>query len=381
MRKSQDHKSKSSLPNRDNFNADRGDAMFNALSLPILLAFFAAAAAAVWVAGIHLSDTTDVLSSRFGLGQALGGLIILSIATNLPEIAITVSAALGHHLGIAIGNILGGIAVQTVVLVVLDQFGVRQRHPLSYMAASLLLVLEGVLVVAVLTVAVMGNQLPASLIFAHVAPGGILILALWLVGIWLLGKARTDLPWQAKGDAPGGQESGDTTKSQQQKDAAHTTKSTARELIVFLVAAGVTLVAGVVLEESGNAIAGHIGMSGVLFGATFLAASTSIPEVSTGLASVKIGDYRLAFSDIFGGNAFLPVLFLVASLISGQAVLPQAHNTDIYLAGLGILLTTVYLYGLIFRPRRQVLNMGVDSVVVLALYVLGIVGLVAVAHG
>jgi len=147
------------------------------------------------------------------------------------------------------------------------------------------------------------------------------------------------------------------------------------------VAAGVTLVAGVVLEESGTAIAGHIGMTGVLFGATFLAASTSIPEVSTGLASVKLGDYQLAFSDIFGGNAFLPVLFLVASLLSGQAVLPRAQRTDIYLAGLGILLTTVYLYGLIFRPQRQVLNMGLDSVVVLVLYVLGIVGLVAVAHG
>jgi len=242
-------------------------------------------------------------------------------------------------------------------------------------------VLEGVLVVAVLTVAIMGNQLPASLIVARVAPGGLLILVLWLVGVWLLGKARTDLPWQAKGDAPGGQEPGDTGKARQKKDAAHKGKSTAREVAVFLIAAVVTLVAGVVLEESGNAIAGHIGMTGVLFGATFLAASTSIPEVSTGLASVKLGDYQLAFSDIFGGNAFLPVLFLLASLLSGQAVLPQAQRTDIYLAGLGILLTTVYLYGLIFRPRRQVLNMGLDSVVVLVLYVLGILGLVAVAHG
>ncbi len=355
--------------------------MFDTLSLPLLLALFVAAAAAVWVSGTQLSDTTDILSSRFGLGQALGGLIILSIATNLPEIAITVSAALSHNVGIAIGNILGGIAIQTVVLVILDQFGVRQKHPLSYMAASLLLVLEGVLVVAVLTVAIMGNQLPASLIVARVAPGGLLILVLWLVGIWLLGKARTDLPWQAKGDAPGGQEPGDAATAQHKKGDAHKGKSTAREVIVFLVAAGVTLVAGVVLEESGNAIAGHIGMTGVLFGATFLAASTSIPEVSTGLASVKLGDYRLAFSDIFGGNAFLPVLFLVASLLSGQAVLPRAQRTDIYLAGLGILLTTVYLYGLIFRPQRQVLNMGLDSVVVLVLYVLGILGLVAVAHG
>jgi len=355
--------------------------MFNALSLPLLLALFVAAAAAVWIAGTQLSNTTDILSSRFGLGQALGGLLILSIATNLPEIAITASAALNHNLGIAIGNILGGIALQTVVLVILDQFGVRQKNPLSYMAASLLLVLEGVLVIAVLTVVVMGNQFPASLIVARVTPDGLLILALWLVGVWLLGKARTDLPWQTKGDAPGGQEGGTTAKAQQAKDATHTGKSTAREVIVFLVAAVVTLVAGVVLEESGNAIAGHIGMSGVLFGATFLAASTSIPEVSTGLAAVKLGDYRLAFSDIFGGNAFLPVLFLLATLLSGQAVLPQAQRTDIYLAGLGILLTTVYLYGLIFRPRRQVLNMGLDSVVVLVLYALGIIGLVAVAQG
>jgi len=353
--------------------------MFDTLSLPLLLALFAAAAVIVWVAGIQLSDTTDVLSARFGLGQALGGLLLLAIATNLPEIAITVSAALGHNLGIAIGNILGGIAIQTVVLVILDQFGVRQKHPLSYMAASLSLVLEGVLVVAVLTVVVMGAQLPAAPIVARVEPASLLIAALWLVGVWLLGKARTDLPWQDKGDAPGGQEPGDTARAREKKDAADKGKSTTREVVVFLAAAAVTLVAGVVLEESGNAIAGHIGMTGVLFGATFLAASTSIPELSTGLDSVKLGDYQLAFSDIFGGNAFLPVLFLLASLLSGQAVLPQAQRTDIYLAGLGILLTTVYLYGLIFRPRRQVLNMGIDSVVVLVLYALGLVGLVAVA--
>jgi cation:H+ antiporter len=63
------------------------------------------------------------------------------------------------------------------------------------------------------------------------------------------------------------------------------------------------------------------------------------------------------------------------------AMLPRAHDTDIYLTGLGILLTAVYLYGLIFRPRRRVLGVGMDSLVVLILYLLGVAGLVAVALG
>ncbi|GAC1501773.1 MAG: hypothetical protein NVS2B15_24300 [Pseudarthrobacter sp.] len=106
------------------------------------------------------------------------------------------------------------------------------------------------------------------------------------------------------------------------------------------------------LERSGDAIAGHLGLSGVLFGATFLALATSLPEISTGLASVKEGDYKLAFSDIFGGNAFLPVLFLIAVLITGQPVLPQD------LTALAILLTLAYVLGLLFRPQKKRLGLG-----------------------
>lgn len=354
---------------------------FEPMTLLPVLGRFAAAAAAIWVAGVQLSNSTDVLSQRLGLGQALGGVILLAIATNLPEIAITVSAAAAGQVGVAVGNILGGIAIQTLVLVALDIFGMKEKVPLTYEAASLTLVIEGLLVVAVLIVAVMGTQLPGSLIYARVGPAALVIALLWVVGVWLVGRANKGLSWHdSAGDAPDTQpDPKGHAKAQTEQAATRKGHGTLRTALVFLGAALVTLVAGVLLERAGDAIAGKIGMSGVLFGATVLAAATSLPELSTGLTSTKAGDYQLAISDIFGGNAFLPVLFLVATLISGKAVLPQAQSTDIYLAGLGVLLTSVYLAGLIFRPKRLILGMGVDSLAVLILYAVGTAGLFAIA--
>jgi cation:H+ antiporter len=210
-----------------------------------------------------------------------------------------------------------------------------------------------------------------------VEPAALLIALCWLAGVWLVNRARRGLPWHdTTGTAPGGQE-----KPMGHSKAVVAEKmSLARAGAIFGAAAAVTLVAGIVLERSGERIANHVGVSGVLFGATILAAATALPEVSTGIASVKLGDFQLAVSDIFGGNAFLPVLFLVASVLSGSAVLPQAQPTDIYLTALGIVLTVVYGWGLITRPNRQVLRMGMDSLTVLVLYAAGIAGLIAVAN-
>jgi len=351
------------------------------LPLVVLLLIFIAAAAAIWVAGTQLSNQTDVLSTRLHLGSALGGLILLAVATNLPEIAIVVSAAAAKNVGVAVGNILGGIAIQTVVLVALDAFGVKRARPLTYRAASLVLVLEALLVVAVLAVVVAGSQLPNDLIAFRLTPAPVLILILWVAGLLLLRRAGHSLPWHESGEAPDNQEPPRGHSQQQaEHDATQRGVSTTRAALIFSAAALVTLVAGVFLERSGDAIAGHIGLSGVLFGATVLAAATSLPELSTGLTSVRAGDYQLAISDIFGGNAFLPVLFLVATLVSGEAVLPRAEATDIYLTAVAMVLTLTYATGLLFRPTRRVARMGIDSLVVLVLYAVGIAGLFAIAN-
>ncbi|WP_018612237.1 sodium:calcium antiporter [Segetibacter koreensis] len=346
------------------------------LPFPLLLAVFAAAGITIWFAGIQVSKTTDLLLKHFKLGEALGGMILLAIVTNLPEVAIVVSSALTNNIGIAVGNILGGIAIQTVVIAVLDFWGLGKKVALTNSVNSLVPVLEGILVIAVLSMAVMGHELPDSFIFLRISPADVFILAFWIIGIYLINKAKTDLPWTSKARSstlpPGKDEKSNGNRNGNQSNDK---KNIKKNIIIFLACAMVTLVAGFAAELSSDAIAKHIGMQGVIFGATILAAITSLPEISTGLAALKIQDYEMAISDILGGNAFLPVLFFVATLITGKAVLPKAQKTDVYLTALAMLLTTVYVCGIVFRSKKQIFKMGMDSFIVILLYVIGILGL------
>jgi cation:H+ antiporter len=156
--------------------------------------------------------------------------------------------------------------------------------------------------------------------------------------------------------------------------------STARVALVFGSACLITLAAGVALEVAGNTLADRAGINGVIFGATALAAATALPEVSSGIAAVRLGDNALALGDIFGGNAFQVCLFLLADLIAGSPVLPSAGRLNSWIASLGVALTAIYAAGVIFRPQRCFLRLGADSLLAIVVFGLGIAGLVALAY-
>jgi cation:H+ antiporter len=151
------------------------------LTSPLLVAVFVSSAALIWVAGVSLTRSTDALDLRLGLGEALGGLLLLAIATSLPELAITATAALRDNIELAIGNLIGGIAIQTVVLALLDAT-VRDDRPLSFLVGSLILVLEALMVIGVVVVVLLTTQLPASASIAGISPGSVAVALVWLGG-------------------------------------------------------------------------------------------------------------------------------------------------------------------------------------------------------
>lgn len=346
------------------------------LSSPLLVVVFAAGAVATWVAGTALSKTTDVLDRRFGLGEALGGVILLAVAGSLPELAITASAAAKHDYGLAAGNLIGGIAVQTMVLVLCDAAASRTQA-LTYLVGSLVPVLEGLLVIFVTAGVLMGSLLPESTRLGPISPASLAIAVAWVAGVYALNKARQAPRWEvhAPGSRPGRR---DARTPHPDERPTPITRSTARALTVFLVSAAVTLVAGVVLELSGSELAARAHVTGVIFGATVLAVASALPEISSGIAAVRLGDNELAVADIFGGNSFQVVLFLMADLIAGKPVLPRAGHQNSWLADLGIALTVVYCWGVIMRREKTTFRLGIDSLLAVGVFGLGIAGLVVV---
>ena len=76
-----------------------------------------------------------------------------------------------------------------------------------------------------------------------------------------------------------------------------------------------------------------MGLQGAIFGATVLAAATALPEISSGIAAVRLGDHQLAVGDILGGNSFQLTLFLLADLLAGTPVIVAARGSDVWLGG------------------------------------------------
>ena len=349
------------------------------LATPWLVIVFAAGVGATWVAGVGLAKTTDALDVRLGLGEELGGVILLAIAGSLPELAITVSAAAEGNLGLAAGNLIGGIAVQTMVLVICDIVAGRER-PLTFLVGALTPVLEAMLVVLVVSGVLMGALLePSTAIGGVVSPASIAIVAVWMVGVYVINRVRKGPRWSVvmPGSRPGRHH-----RREAHPEAPHpfAERSTPQVTMIFASACTVTLLAGVALELSGSSLASRAGINGVIFGATVLASATALPEISSGIAAVRLGDNALALGDIFGGNAFQVCLFLLADLVAGSPVLPTTGRLNSWLASLGVSLTAIYAIGVVGRPYRCLARLGPDSLLALVVFLLGVAGMFVLPH-
>ncbi len=147
---------------------------------------------------------------------------------------------------------------------------------------------------------------------------------------------------------------------------------------VLLTQAGLACAAilafGTMLVLSAEIIAVQTGLGASFIGVTLLAGATSLPELTTSITAVRIGAYTMAISNIFGSNLIMLVLVLPAdALYFAGPILKEPSLTVALSIGFGIAVTSIYLIGLIVRRKPTFGTFGLDSILVLIVFLCSLV--------
>jgi cation:H+ antiporter len=342
---------------------------FEDMGLAVNCALFAAAAIAVWFAGSRISHYADAISKKTGMGHALLGLILLAGVTSLPELGVTVTSAASGNAKLAVNNLFGSIAMQVAVLAVIDF--VIGRRALTAVVPEPALMLQGALNVLLISIAAAG-MVAGDVAFLGIGVWAWACLVGYVCSVWLLSQTEGRRPWLAAHQ--GRVDSRLRRKRQQASNEAKTSGRLSTVLLRTAAVAAVILAAGYVLSRSGEAIAEISGLGSSFVGFAVLATSTSLPEFSAALAAARLGLFTLAISDILGTNLInIGLLFVVDAVAPGEPVLGRVGSFALFGAVLSIALTAVFVAGLAERRDRTVWRMGIDSIVVLAMYAGGLV--------
>ena len=333
-------------------------ALFGSLPLWSLVALFAISAAAVWFGGSRLAGYVDAITDRTGLGQAFMGMLLLGGITSLPEVAAVTTSAAAGNAPLAVNNLLGTASINILLLAFADFiFG---REALTSVAARPVTLLQGVLSMLLATAVAMIATIGDVALFG-VGAGALLLAAGAVLALWLASNFEHRHVWEVVG---GGGEN---------DEPRHDPRSTGRLAAYIALCALLILAAGFLLSTTADRIATETGLAAGMVGFVLVGFATSLPEVSSITAAVRMRRYQLAIGDVFGTNIFNIMLIFLADLVyRGGPVLGEAGRFEVIGAMLAVFMTGIFIVGLLERRDRTIFRMGYDALAAILVFATGL---------
>lgn len=342
---------------------------FTQLSLPLNLALFVLAGAAVWFAGARVTRYAESISGITGIGHAALGMMLLAGITSLPEIGVASTASMAGNADLAVNNLFGSVALQIALLAAVDFF--VGREALTSVVPEPAVILQGSLNVILIAIAA-GAMVVGDYPVLGIGLGPWILIFAYVACVWTLSRAGGRLPWLA---AQNNRVDRDLIGRHRRNVAKEDGEEALRPIVWKTVgAAAIILVAGFLLAQTGEAIAEQTGLGSSFVGFVLVSMATALPELSTALAAARRGLATLAISDILGTSLInTALIFLVDLLDRGDPVLGRVGAFSVFGALLAIVLNAIFMAGLSERRDRAFLRMGYDSILVIIVYVGAIV--------
>jgi cation:H+ antiporter len=313
---------------------------------------FVVCSALIVFAAMQLAKYGDVIAERTGMGGMFIGVLLLAGATSLPELLTTISSVIQGVPNLAAGNLLGSNMFNMFVLAILDLVHRKERllrkaalkHALS---GSLAVFMIGLVVFFIIA------DIPTTVLW--VGLDSLVIIGVYLVAVRLI---------QSNPVAP--------TQSRTPAEVPAGTPSLRVGLVGFgLAAAGLVIITPFLVSSSAT-IAEITGLGTTFVGTTLVALVTSLPEMVTTLAALRIGADDMAIGNLFGSNLFNMFALGLTDFFYLQGRFLSVIAPAFLLVGmLGLLMTGMGLIGNLARLERRVLFVELDALVLMITYFLG----------
>lgn len=143
-------------------------------------------------------------------------------------------------------------------------------------------------------------------------------------------------------------------------------------LLTFLLSGAVVVYAGTALARHADAIADSTGIGRLWVGSVLLAGATSLPELTTDVAAVRLGAPDLAVGDLFGSSlANMLILALLDRLPPRVQLLRRASPDHVLAASLAICLNALAAVFVLVGLEHSFLGVGPGSVLLFCAYLAG----------
>lgn len=328
--------------------------------MTFLLLQFIGLALVVAIAGTFLARAADRIAAATGLGRLLIGSLLLASVTSLPELSVDISAVRAGMVDLAAGDLFGSSLMNLLILAGLDLAWRWERRMFSResashaLSATLGIVLTGLAGTAVLT----AGSLP-PVVWLGVGGWSWALLIAYLLGARVLYldqriSARADREAAAKAEAKG-RPAPDERRPRHLGWAAMTFTTAAA--VLFFTAPHLSYVAGTLAEQSG--------LGGTFVGTTLVAVTTSLPELVSSIAALRLGAIDLAVGNAFGSNAFNMILFVPLDAMHEGPLFASLAPAHAVTAMAVIVATAIAVLGQLYQAKRRVPFFEPDSLLMI----------------
>lgn len=274
-------------------------------------------------------DGASSIAKKLRIPDLIVGLTIVAMGTSMPELAVSVSAAIGGSSDIALGNVVGSNILNILIILGLSALILPLSIDPSMFKRDIPVLLGTAVLLPVITLVSMGAAKEGHFGILGRIAGVVLVLcfigyiALTVREALAYRKQQASLP-EGAADAAG---------------ESYKVYPWWKSILFTVGGAGMIIVGGNLSVNAATDIAHQLGISEAVIGLTVVALGTSLPELVTSVVAAKKGNSDIALGNIVGSNIF-NVLFILGTTV---VILPINISLDAFIDQIVLLGTSIWL--------------------------------------